>query len=105
MIGKLIYIGRDFSRQMNKKNISAFAASTTFFVFVADSHADFVMFYYPLHFFDGSELDDICNGIDTGCGGLIGSFHYQRCLCQVGRGCFCGGSDYFMVGGKRDVGL
>ncbi len=35
MIKRLIYIGRDFSRQMNKKNISAFAASTTFFLFLS----------------------------------------------------------------------
>ena len=35
MIGKLIYIGRDFSRQMNKKNISAFAASTLFFLLLS----------------------------------------------------------------------
>lgn len=35
MIGKLFYIARDFSRRMGKKNISAFAASTTFFLFLS----------------------------------------------------------------------
>lgn len=35
MIKKLIYIGRDFSRRMSRKNISAFAASTTFFLFLS----------------------------------------------------------------------
>ena len=35
MIGKIFYIARDFSRRMGKKNISAFAASTTFFLFLS----------------------------------------------------------------------
>ncbi len=35
MTGKLFYIARDFSRRMGKKNISAFAASTTFFLFLS----------------------------------------------------------------------
>lgn len=35
MLGKTIYIIKDFNRRMNKKNISAFAASTTFFLFLS----------------------------------------------------------------------
>lgn len=35
MIGKLIYIGYDFGQKMKKKNISAFAASTAFFLFLS----------------------------------------------------------------------
>lgn len=35
MLQKFIFVCRDFSRQMNKKNISAFAASTAFFLFVS----------------------------------------------------------------------
>lgn len=35
MLGRIIFIGRDFSRQMNRKNISAFAASTAFFLFLS----------------------------------------------------------------------
>lgn len=35
MVKKIIFVCRDFSRQMSKKNISAFAASTAFFLFVS----------------------------------------------------------------------
>lgn len=35
MLKKLFYIGRDFQLHMNRKNISAFAASTAFFLFVS----------------------------------------------------------------------
>lgn len=35
MLKRIFYIGRDFGRQMNKKNISAFAASTAFFLFLS----------------------------------------------------------------------
>ena len=35
MIKKLFYIGRDFQLHINRKNISAFAASTAFFLFVS----------------------------------------------------------------------
>lgn len=35
MLSSLLYTGRDFSRQMNRKNISAFAASTAFFIFIS----------------------------------------------------------------------
>lgn len=35
MIQRIYYIGRDFARYMNRKNISAFAASTAFFLFLS----------------------------------------------------------------------
>lgn len=35
MIKKLFFIGKDFQLHMNRKNISAFAASTAFFLFVS----------------------------------------------------------------------
>lgn len=35
MVKKIIYIWEDFNRQMNRKNIGAFAASTTFFLFLS----------------------------------------------------------------------
>lgn len=35
MLGRLIFIGYDFSKHMNRKNISSFAASTAFFLFLS----------------------------------------------------------------------
>ena len=35
VIRRLIFIGYDFSKHMGKKNISAFAASTAFFLFLS----------------------------------------------------------------------
>lgn len=35
MIRRMFYIGRDFGRYVNRKNISAFAASTAFFLFLS----------------------------------------------------------------------
>lgn len=35
MLRRLLFIGYDFSKHMNKKNISAFAASTAFFLFLS----------------------------------------------------------------------
>lgn len=35
MVRKLILLGRDFSTKMKRKNISAFAASTAFFIFLS----------------------------------------------------------------------
>lgn len=35
MLRRLVFIGYDFSKHMNKKNISAFAASTAFFLFLS----------------------------------------------------------------------
>ncbi len=35
MVRKLFYISRDFGRQMNRKNINAFASSTAFFLFLS----------------------------------------------------------------------
>lgn len=35
MFGRIYYIYRDFAKQLNKKNISAFAASTAFFLFLS----------------------------------------------------------------------
>ena len=35
MVKKIFYIGKDFQQHINRKNISAFAASTAFFLFVS----------------------------------------------------------------------
>ena len=35
MLGRLLFIGYDFGKHMSKKNISAFAASTAFFLFLS----------------------------------------------------------------------
>ena len=35
MWSKILFIGKDFKRQMTRKNIGAFAASTAFFIFIS----------------------------------------------------------------------
>ena len=67
MLRTIISIWRDFSSQMKKQNISAYASSTAFFlVFVGDSDADGSLCGDSLYPVTGAESGHGADGCDAG---------------------------------------
>ncbi len=102
MIKRLIYIGRDFSRQMNKKNISAFAASTTFFLFL--SFIPMLVLLCSIIPYTSLTEANLMTFITDLTPDAVDSLVVSIIrVCKVGGSGFRCGGDYALVGGKGDA--
>ena len=74
MLRRLLFIGYDFGKHMSKKNISAFAASTAFFL--ADSGAYASLCYFAVYAGNKGKSDVSGKGNHTGRHGRASGQHY-----------------------------